>query len=212
MHGFSGDKNSLKIFKNAFLNFKQIYFSLHSLEDECDEPLNIESYAKKVIETLNFLNIEKADFICHSFGGRVVFKIHQINPYVINKIVLMDVAGLKPKLTVKKCFNKICFKLLKKLKVKNLNKFFSKDYLSMKSNHKITFKNIVNEHFDNYICNIKNQTLIIWGKKDKDTPLYMARRINKKLENSSLKVIEDGDHFCYLKNNRVVLLAQFFLN
>jgi len=185
---------------------------LHSIEQNVETPLFIEDYAKAVLNCLTFLNIEKADFICHSFGGRVVFKINQINPFIINKLVLIDVAGIKPKLTIKKFIKKIVYKSYKFLGVKNLDKFFSSDYLSMSSLHKQTFKNIVNEHFDSYISEIKKPTLIIYGSLDKDTPLYMAQYLHKKIENSKLEIIKNAGHFCYLTNNNVVLLAQFFLN
>lgn len=212
LHGFMGDKNSLKPFFNAFSKYKQIYFSLHSIEQITDKPLFVEDYAKSVLEVLNQLNVEKANFICHSFGGRVLFKLHQICPYVINKIVLIDVAGLKPKLTLKKVVNKIKYKTCKIFRCKNLDKFFSSDYLAMSIRHRQTFKNIVGEHFDSYIKNIKNPTLIIYGEKDKDTPVYMAKKLHKNLTNSSLKIIKNAGHFSYIENNNVVLLAQFFVN
>ncbi len=207
-----GDKNSLKPFFNAFSKFKQIYFSLHTLEQEENKPLYVSDYAKAVLQVLNNLNVEKAHFICHSFGGRVLFKLHQICPYIIDKIILIDVAGLKTRPTLKKTFKKICFKTLKFFKCKNLDKFYSADYLAMDVRHRQTFKNIVNEHFDCYIKNIKNTALIIYGEKDKDTPVYMAKKLNKKMINSTLKIVKNAGHFSYIENYNVVLLAQFFIS
>ncbi len=207
-----GNKDSFKCFKNYLFKYKQIYFSLHSIEEERNEQLFIKDYAKAVIKILNSLNVEKASFVCHSFGGRVLFKIHEINPYLIDKIILYDVAGLKPKKTLNKSIKIIKYKISKFLGLKNLDKFFSSDYKAMDVRHRQTFKNIVNEHFDNYVSNIKNPSLIVYGKEDKDTPIYMAKKLNKKLINSKLEIFENCGHFCYLQNNHALLLAQFFLN
>jgi len=81
-----GNKDSFKCFKNYLFKYKQIYFSLHSIEEKRNEQLFIKDYAKAVIKILNSLNVEKASFVCHSFGGRVLFKIHEINP--LNLIIV----------------------------------------------------------------------------------------------------------------------------
>ena len=44
---------------------------------------------------------------------------------------------------------------------------------------------------------IKVPTIIIWGKYDKDTPMYMARKLNRNIKDSSLVTYPAG-HYSYL--------------
>ena len=63
---------------------------------------------------------------------------------------------------------------------------------------KETFKNIVNTHLEAYAKKIKAKTLIVWGLQDNETPIYMARRLNKLIAGSELKILNDGGHFSFL--------------
>ena len=65
---------------------------------------------------------------------------------------------------------------------------------------KMTFKNIVNEYVDGDLPYVTTKTLILWGAKDKATPLYMARRFKRKLPNAELKIFKGAGHFSYLDN------------
>ena len=51
----------------------------------------------------------------------------------------------------------------------------------------------------NEICKIENKTLLIYGSLDKETPLYMAKRFNKNIKNSSLFIIKGAGHFCFVE-------------
>ena len=61
-----------------------------------------------------------------------------------------------------------------------------------------SFKKIVSEHLDYALDKIENQTLIIFGEKDTETPLYMAKRLNAGIKNSKLKIIKNAGHFCFI--------------
>ena len=62
-------------------------------------------------------------------------------------------------------------------------------------------KNIVNEDLYKYLKNISNETLIIWGEKDIDTPLKDGLYLNKIIKNSSLIVYKNSSHFSYIDNS-----------
>ena len=61
-----------------------------------------------------------------------------------------------------------------------------------------TFKNIINEDLTKYFKNIKEETLLIWGENDQDTPLKDAYKIKKAIENSALIILKNGNHYSYL--------------
>ena len=59
---------------------------------------------------------------------------------------------------------------------------------------------------------IDTATLIINGKLDAETPLYMAKKLNKNIKNSTLKVFEECGHFCFLdKPNKFNMEVREFL-
>lgn len=162
----------------------------------------ISDYALEVENLLNELKIKKTNIIAHSFGGRVAIKLAS-ETNMVSKLVLVDSAGLKPKQSLIVKLKIMRYKHLKKKAVKGkietraLEKFGSADYKALSAIEKECFKKIVNEDLSGFAKNIKISTLIVWGKKDKDTPLYMARHLHKLIRGSRL-VILDAGHFSYL--------------
>ncbi|GAH22253.1 unnamed protein product, partial [marine sediment metagenome] len=59
---------------------------------------------------------------------------------------------------------------------------------------KETFKKVVAEDLTSYLSKIKIPTLILWGQKDKITPLNNAYLINKEIPVSTLEIISKAGH------------------
>lgn len=57
-----------------------------------------------------------------------------------------------------------------------------------------TFKNIIAEDLTPYLSEIKKPAIIIWGEKDKYTPLADGILMNKKIKNSKLHIIKNAGH------------------
>lgn len=162
-------------------------------------PYSLDDYIEDVKEYFYKNNIKKPCCIAHSFGGRIAIKVASYNKEFFDKIVLTGAAGLKPKKTVKKALKKSVFNLCKHFIPKSkLQNFYSKDYLSLNSVMRQSFIKIVNEHLDYCLQNIENKTLIINGKKDRETPLYFAKRLNKGIKNSKLIILENAGHFAFI--------------
>ena len=105
-------------------------------------------------------------------------------------------------------FRKYLIKRYKKLKIKVneglkdkkvLEKFGSDDYKQLNDIMKQTFVKVVNEDLSDDASKISIPTLLVWGKKDKDTPLYMGKTFNKLIKNSKL-IILNGGHYCHIEN------------
>ena len=79
----------------------------------------------------------------------------------------------------------------------DVSKCGSEDYRALDDVMKITFKNVVNLYLDNLLPAVNCPALIIWGRYDKDTPLYMAKRLKKGIKDSGLIILEGG-HYSYL--------------
>ena len=164
------------------------------------EPQNwtIFTYANMLISLIRHLKIKKANLIGHSFGGRVAILVAGMEKELIENLVLVDSAGMRPKRKIGVKFKVFKYKIMKKLGL-NTNSFGSEDYKKLSSNMKATFNNIVNTYLEENAKLLKVRTLIIFGKNDKETPIYMAKKLNRLIDNSKLVLIENAGHFCFLE-------------
>ena len=78
LHGWGSNK---ELYKGIISVVSQKYMALapdlpgFGASEEPKEPWSVGDYADFVIELLERLNIKKAVFIGHSYGGRVIFKL-----------------------------------------------------------------------------------------------------------------------------------------
>ena len=173
--------------------------------------MTIYDYAE-IINTFMIKNkIINPIIISHSFGGRISSLLISKYKVKVDKLILIDVAGLKEKLNIKKILKIKLYKLLKKIisiipstnKKQRLekirNKFSSNDYNTLPYHMYQTFKNIINEDLTKYYKNIVVETLIIWGQKDNITKLKYGKKLLKLIKNSALIIYPKADHFSYLR-------------
>ncbi|MBO5414166.1 MAG: alpha/beta hydrolase [Bacilli bacterium] len=172
--------------------------------------LTIYDYTNIIRDFMKEENIINPIIIAHSFGGRIATLLTGYYKEKVNKLILIDSAGIKPKKSLFKLMKQYTYKLLKKVKyllpkrkhniyLKKLFRLFaSTDYKALDNNMYQTFKNVVNEDLKYYYKYIEIPTLIIWGEKDIDTPLKDGYYMNKNITNSSLIVYPDIGHFSYL--------------
>ena len=66
---------------------------------------------------------------------------------------------------------------------------------------KKSFQKVIAEDLTLEYSKIKNRTLIVFGKRDKQTPLYMAKRMKKLMVNSSLFALPCSGHFCFIERS-----------
>lgn len=175
-----------------------------------NKELTIYDYSELIYNFIKQNKINKPIIIAHSFGGRIASII--CSKIKVNKLILIDVAGIK-RINIKVFIKNKVYKLLKKLtyllpkciqvKIRNklLLKFSSTDYLNIPSIMKKTFQNIIKEDLRKYYKSINTDTLIIWGEKDLDTPLKDGIYLNKIIKNSGLIIYKNSSHFSYLDNS-----------
>ena len=221
LHGWGGNLNSFRFLENYLVskNYSVITLDFPGFggSDMPLETFELDDYYKIVSELIEKENIEKVNIVAHSFGGRVALLFAYNQPQKINKLVLVDSAGLKPKFSLRKKIKIWHYKFLKKLKEKGLIKrdlisYGSEDYKAMPQNLKQVFTRIVNNHLDYTLPSITCPTLIVWGKDDDATPYYMAKKFNKKISDSAI-INLDGGHFAYLKNaEKFTLIIDNFFN
>jgi len=184
--------------------------------------LTIKDYSFLVREFIKEKKLINPTILAHSFGGRIVIDLFKDKDNLsINRLILIDIAGIKPKKSIWKKIKEKTYKILKKIgnilpktiKINYQNYlikiFGSSDYSKLNPNLRKTFINIVNYDQKEYIKNIDVDTLIIWGELDKDVPLKDAYFINKEIKDSGLVIVPKSGHFPYIDRayyvNRVIL-------
>ena len=166
--------------------------------------LTIYDYADLIKHFIKDNNIDNPSIIAHSFGGRIASILIGKEKLEVDKLILIDVAGIKHrksfKLYLKEKIYKFINKITKYKYKEKLNKIFgSTDYNNLPKCMRNTFKNIINEDLTKYYKSIKISTLIIWGEYDRDTPLKDGKKLNKLIRNSALIIYKKRKHFSYLE-------------
>lgn len=218
LHGWGCNINTVMSIVNVLKDKFRVYaLDLPGFGDS-EEPLEaIDSfqYTEIVKQFMKKNNINKATFIGHSFGGKLSIIMGAKYPELVNKIVLINSAGLIPKRGPKYYFKVYSFKTLRFIyknmffwigNEKKIEKFYKKfgstDYKNASGIMRKIFVKVVNENLKPILKDVKAPTLLIWGDKDTDTPLYMAKTMEKEIPDCGLVVLEGTGHYSYLDDFR----------
>ena len=95
-----------------------------------------------------------------------------------------------------------------------VQKYGSRDYAALSPEMRKTFVKVVGYDQSALLSHIKNPTLLIWGDRDTETPLWMGQPMEKEIADSGLVVLEGGTHFAYLEQAArfQTIVRQFLLN
>lgn len=219
LHGWGGDKNSFAFIK-PFLEDRDLWFisfAGHGKTPEPQTPMSVADFAAELKEFINEHNLNGADLVAHSFGGRVALVLAGTNEHMFSRLLLTGCAGLKPKRGIKLRAKILAFKIKKWLvrlhilSPKVLENSGSEEYRVLSPVMRETFKKVVNENLKKYAKRIKNPTLLVWGKKDTATPMFMGKKLNKYIKNSELVVMDKLNHFCfYQQPTKFALILRYF--
>ena len=207
LHGWGRSSDELLFFKEHIKqNSLFIDFPPFGKSEKDIVGWSIFTYANLICFLCEKLGIKKFNLIGHSFGGRVAILLCVLCKDAVKKLVLLDSAGLKPRRGLKYYLKVWRFKRLKK-KGLDTSRLGSEDYRNLPESVKPIFVSIVNTPLDEFLPFINCKTLIIFGEQDKVTPLYMARKLNRKIRKSKLVILKNCGHFCYV-DRRVEVVCQ----
>ena len=192
-----------------------VFPALHGFGDsgEPSEPMSVSDYAEAVNSLLEALGVKKAVFFCHSYGGRVFYKLNAMDGRFTEpaRVILCDVAGIVPKKSLKKRIKLKVFRLgrrflewapLKKLFPNLLDSLRSKsgssDYSAASPVMRETLVLAVNEDLSHLVPFITAPTLIMWGRADDAVPLSDAYFIESRLSDGAVVVFEASAHFPFI--------------
>ena len=222
VHGWQADKNNLKaIFMHLNDSYRIISIDLPGFGSSSAPKKIIGSieYASYIKSFLDKLNIKKVCYVGHSIGGKIGIVAAVKYKDLIEKLVLIDSAGIRNHRNfdwyLKVYFYKILKFFISKIlrddnKLKKLKENFgSTDYRKAGVMRDILV-HVTNEDFSNYLSQIECPVFLYWGEKDKDTPLWMAKKMKRKIKDSALYIVKNSGHFSFLNDDRIVRIIQSF--
>ena len=170
-------------------------------------PWSIDDYVKWVREYCGKNHLPRFFLLGHSFGGRVAIKFAVAHPESILGLILVSAGGAEASETLANLKKKVLrgiSPVVKKFSFLPGYSFFRKgfyrlilrktDYLEARGVMKETFRKVIAESLIPYLPQIKNKTLIIWGRKDRLLPLREGILMKERIPNAEIKILENINH------------------
>lgn len=226
LHGWG---SNIKLFANLVDLLSQKYTVVamdmpgFGMSEEPPSAWCVDDYVQFVVDFLADYDNRKITFLGHSFGGRVIIKLNSRTdlPFEIDRVILVDSAGILPPKTNKKSFRTryykagkavLSTKLAKKIAPDALENFRKKmgsaDYAAASPLMRQVLVKVVNEDLEPLLPNIKCPTLLVWGVNDTATPLSDGEKMEKLIPDSGLVKLENAGHYSFLEQqftfNRVM--------
>jgi len=171
----------------------------------------ISDYASFTLHLLDRINWPRAHLLGHSHGGRVSIAVAAQTPAVVDRLVLVDSAGIRPPRTlalrtrglIARTARRVLGHALtgatgRRILGATYRRLGMSDYASA-GELRATFVRIVNEDLSGLLPRIAARTLVVWGAKDIETPLWMGLQMARDIPNAKLVVLPGAGHYSYLE-------------
>lgn len=179
-----------------------ILLKVPGLTDKIDRPWIMDDYIKWLDEKIK-KEKGKVILLGHSNGGRIAMAYSIRFPEKVEKIILIDSAGIYHDdfyiKTKRKVFG-IVARTGKKLLKLNIAKDLlykivgERDYKEASEEMKKTMVNLLSWEKTFDPSKVKTPTIIIWGKGDQMTPVSDGYKLNQSIVNSQLSIINGARH------------------
>ena len=213
LHGWGGQASSFKPVFDFLIKSHRVYvldFPGFGRSDMPPHTWGTFDYASFISKFCAKLGITKTRIIGHSFGGRIAIVLAANFPKTVDKLILVNSAGIRLKRTVKYYtfitiakMGKILLsapifgKYGEQIKDALYNYVGSEDYRNAGELRDVLVK-VVNEDLRHLLSKIEVPTLLVWGEKDKKTPISHARIMEEEIKNARLVILKNAGHFSYL--------------
>ncbi|MCM1332377.1 MAG: alpha/beta hydrolase [Bacteroides sp.] len=228
MHGWGCDTTTLASIEKVALESCRVInidFPGHGKSPEPPAVWGVEEYTRVLEKIVEAEKLERPSLLGHSFGGRVGI-LYSSRHHDVDKLILVDAAGIKPKRSAKYYFKVYSFKLMKRWLYLTLGKkeaearldamrakAGSSDYARATPRMRAILSKVVNEDLKPVIPSIKASTLLIWGENDTATPISDARYMEAHIPGAGLVAFPGCGHYSFLDNpTQFAAVLRSFLN
>jgi pimeloyl-ACP methyl ester carboxylesterase len=234
LHGLGGEANNWAMNIGPLAEKYHVYAPDQIGFGNSSKPLieyRIETFVEFLYAFMTALNIPKATLVGNSLGGWIAADFAARYPEKVEKLVLVDAAGLGPEgppMPLPVDLNPASPAGMRKvLEFIVYNKQWVTDEVvrqaferRLKCGDGYTIQRVIagilaaNQYLDSKVGAIKAPTLVIWGREDALTPLSLGERFQKAIPGAKLTAFEQCGHVPQLEKplefNRTLLefLAQ----
>lgn len=215
MHGWGCDHTTVasieRVASSCGYRVVNVDFPGFGDSQEPTDVWGVEDYTRQIEALTKELGIKSPILLGHSFGGRVGILYASRNQ--VEKLILVDAAGIKPKRSLKYYWKVYSFKAVKRLMYLFLGKDAaekrldvkrakagSSDYANASPMMRRILSKVVNEDLTDRLHLIKAPTLLIWGENDTATPLSDAQKMEKLIPDAGLVSFPGCGHYSFLDN------------
>ena len=216
MHGWGCNHTTLASVERTALEagwrVVNVDFPGFGQSQEPSEVWGVEEYTQVIEQLVERLGLEHPSLLGHSFGGRVGI-LYASRHDDVDKLILVDAAGIKPKRTFAYYRKVYTFKAMKWLMYLALGKkeaekrldarrakAGSSDYAQASPMMRRILSKVVNEDLTARLSLIKAPTLLVWGTEDTATPLSDARKMESLIPDAGLVAFDGCGHYSFLDN------------
>ena len=201
IHGWGGSLKSLEnLTRLLSVKYKTITLDLPGFgkSEKPDPDWGVKEFARFLIDFICELKLRPVFFFGHSFGGALGLYLAANYPSYIKKLILSGGSYKREKPTstpisrlfkwlpifIKIIIYKVLYPQSDRFKLPSLE---------------VNFRKIITQDLTPILPSIKLPTLILWGEADIQTPVELAKELNKKVLNSRLKIFPGIGHDLPLK-------------
>ena len=206
LHGWGCDTSLMRPVADALKQEHRVMFPDfpgHGESGRPPEPWGVPEYADNLIRLLEETDFIPCAVIAHSFGCRVATWIASEHPDLFTRMIFTGAAGIRPKQTEEakaraeryrkqksraEMIKKIPFLrgTAESIEEKLRRKYGSADYNRLDEEMRKTFVKVINQDLTDCYEHIRQSTLLIWGDRDTETPVWMGREMEKKIPDSAM--------------------------
>ena len=215
MHGWGCNSSTVVSIANALLPKVRVFNIDRPGFGKSEEPREVwgvYDYEEMLRQLIEHEAIERPTIIGHSYGGRVAiaYAAHHAD---VNKLVLVDSAGIKPRHSLKWYIKVYTYKAAKRLLPLLLGKekgekaldkvrgrSGSSDYRNSSPMMRAIMSKSIAQDLRHLMPDIKASTLLIWGEADTATPLADAKQMERLIAGSGLVTFPGCGHYSFLDN------------
>ncbi len=213
MHGWGCKASTVQVLADAAAADDTTVYNLDlpgfEGSSEPQSTWGVADYADFLEKFVRAEGIEKPTLIGHSFGGRIAILYAATRP--VDKVILVDAAGVKPRRSLKYYFKVYSFKLARHLAPvvmgrkaadrlidRMRGRSGSSDYAAASPRMRAIMSRVVNEDLCGFMPSIAAPTLLIWGENDTATPIADARKMEKLIPDAGLVSYPGCGHYSFL--------------
>lgn len=172
---------------------------------------DVQVYAALVLAYLDALGLARVHLFGHSFGGRLGLVLGAAHADRLDKLVLADSAGVRPRVSPAAQARLRAYKALRgglrraglaaqadQLSAWYSGRYGSADYQQTAGVMRETFVRVVNQDLLPYAARVAVPTLLLWGERDEDTPVWQGRLLEQTIPDAGLVLLSGAGHYSYL--------------